>query len=110
MTDATADQLALAACRAYVRASKAVKALTGQIGDALNRCPGTGDFDYDRGGIDIPRTHQREAYQTGLRKANAAMDACPHCAEAHRLVQERKKARLTLGAAKRMITIIGRLK
>lgn len=102
---------ALAACREYVRVADLIRSLTGKIGDALTKCPGNGEFDSDVDGDAMPRTHLRAYYRQYDRvRDTAEFRACPYCVAADKLIQERKAARQTWGAAKRQITKIGKAK
>ncbi len=108
MSTAT-ETKAIAACQAYVRAMSVIRRLTSQIGDALSACHGNGEFDSDTNGDAMPRTHLRVVYGYHNKEETEAFRACQHCVLADKLVNERKSARQTLGAAKRQIGKIGML-
>lgn len=99
------EQRAIAACKVYVAATGEVLRLTNQFREALECCPGDGTFS-DEGS---PRTHMSTLYR-GLRglEDRLAFKACPHCVLADQLIQQRKSARQSLGAAKRQIAKVGR--
>lgn len=107
---------ALAACASHVRAKNEIKRLTELIGTSLSACffehqrehPNTEyvshlqqayEFDVDEY---VGRTYLDEADQLEL------LSDCPHCLAAHHAIQERKKAKKSLGAARRTITMIGK--
>lgn len=117
---ATIESSALSACRKYVTAGAEIKRLTHAISDALGACPGT---DSERPTEESYKpTHLSEFYRCGdilgewgfMGYAGpdykALFKACPHCVMAHDLIQQRKAARQTLGAAKRFIGMVGRAK
>lgn len=110
----TIEQKALAACREYVRLNALIRQLTRDIGGNLSLCLGNGQIDTDSEGFGYPRTHLREMWswvgvsRENLEKARAEFKTCPHCVKADELIQQRKAARLSLGAAKRQITKIGK--
>ncbi len=123
---------ALTAVIRYEQAASSVKAITPNIGLAIARC----DIYRLAGEVDFPgkdtqalwdgkyvKTHLWQAYNETTdadcyheeRRLNDGeqeeylRDAdCPHCLEAWRLIQRRKDARKTLGAAKRAIRQIGK--
>lgn len=111
---------ALDACRKYVAAGAEIKRLTKAIGDTLDKCPGTGRQAETE--ESFRPTHLREWYVHGDRLGEwgfmgcggpdykADFKACPHCVLADSLIQERKAARQTYGAAKRFIGKIGKAK
>lgn len=115
----TIEQKALAACREYVRLNVMIRNLTRDIGEALSKCPGT--VDAPPSDEAFQPTHLRDWYQKGdlmnewgfmgggIPDYKAAFEACPHCVEADKLIQQRKAARLSLGAAKRQITKLGKV-
>lgn len=115
---ASPESRALTACREYVRVSSLIRKLTRDIGTALDGCPGTGEY---RGESDesYRTTHLHDYY--GNRGIALMLDdssdvkgakefrACTHCVKANSLIQQRKAARQSLGAAKRQITKLGKL-
>lgn len=111
----TIEQKALAACREYVRLNKLIQSLTRDIGAHLSLCPGNGLTDTDRDGFGYPRTHLRELWSwVGVsfdrtQEARTEFLKCQHCVAADKLIQQRKAARLSLGAAKRQITRLGKV-
>lgn len=111
---------ALTACRKYVAASNEITRLTRAIRGALEACPGApGKQTNDES---FSPTHLSEMYARGDIAGEwgfmgysgpdyqAMFDACPHCVLADQLIQQRKTARQTLGAAKRYVGKIGREK
>lgn len=106
------EQKAVQACADYVRINKEIKRLGQEIGEALTWCPAN-RTSYSEG-----ETHLREYYRNvnaaeyvGERydrvKGQDEFEACQHCVTAHKLIQDRKSARRSLGAVKRRITQIG---
>jgi hypothetical protein len=104
---------AVDACLDYVRAKNEVESLRRQIGQALMLCPNSR--------IDSREpTHLSAFYRMGDlvrelgsygydgRDFAAELVECPHCAKAHQLVLQRKRARLSFGAAKRQIARIAK--
>lgn len=117
---AAIESRALDACRKYVAAGAEIKRLTRAIADALDACPGTGKHCETE--ESYRPTHLSDWYKHGDRfnewafmgyggtDYKALFEACPHCVCADQLIQQRKTARQTLGAAKRYIGMIGRAK
>lgn len=115
----TADK-ALAACQKYAQTAALIRSLTRDIGATLDRCPGTGKQSENE--ESFRPTHLSVWYKNGDLLGEwgfmgvggpdykADFRACPHCVAADKLIQERKAARQTWGAAKRQITKIGKAK
>lgn len=115
----TIEQKALAACRELVAAQGVVKAISKRIGDHLSACEGT---NMDEAAIERgdPRTHLAQAYEPETVENDSypgthkewnnlyLLDDCPHCLAAHHAIQERKLAKKRLGAARRVVSLIGR--
>lgn len=104
------------ACAKYVLASQAVNRLTGLIGDSIIACreakakEAGEDPEYSTIDCCLPEyygTHRVSEYRYGVEPDLPVLD-CEFCIEADRLIQERKKARAALGAAKRQITVLGK--
>lgn len=107
------ESRALAACVAYLSAKKEVESLGRQIGEALSHCSNSrfdssdpthlsafykaGDVAYEYG----PYGYSGPDYR-------AEFEACEYCVKADELIQKRKSARQTFGAAKRQIARIGK--
>lgn len=113
------EQRALAACRELVAATAEVKRLSRLIGEGLSACP----MAHDDGecGPKGPITHLALAYASemvendhghgGMHKewnSQHLLDGCTHCLAAHNAIQKRKVARKRLGAARRVVTMIGK--
>lgn len=118
------QQKALIACKAYADTNKKIKRLGNEIGALFSSCIAVQSHKwrdknltenswncpqfepclkkYYQPYVDDDGTY----YMTDVELREAL--ECPHCLAAHDLIQERKKARKTLGAAKRAITMIGR--
>jgi hypothetical protein len=109
-----AEQKALKACSDYARLSAEIKSLTFEIGAHLGACL---DFKEAKG-VHPVETCLVEAYahdedDSGRYFLTAAeqdeiLSKCVYCSAAHEAIQGRKAARKSLGAAKRVITMIGR--
>lgn len=96
-------------------ARAAVEDLTKKIGQELAKCQGVS-------GADNEITHLKIAYQPELSESQYRRydymdedelvlfleESCQHCLNAHRLIQERKRARKRYGSAKSVVTKIGR--
>jgi hypothetical protein len=116
---ASIELRALVACQKYVAVQGLIRSLTRQIGDALDACPGTNS---ERPSEESYKpTHLSDFYRRGDIAGEwgfmgyngpdylAIFKACPHCVLAHQLIQQRKDARQSFGAAKRQITRLGKL-
>lgn len=108
----TTEQKAVQACADYVRINKEIKRIGQEIGEALLCCP------VSRASYSEGATHLKEYYANvnagGYISSHShrvegqdEFEACPHCMAAHKLIQDRKSARRSLGAVKRRITQIG---
>jgi hypothetical protein len=107
------ESRAVAACVEYLRAKQEVESLGRQIGEALSRCPNS-RFDspepthlsafYKAGDL----AYEFGPYGYGGTDYRAEFEACDHCMKADELIQKRKSARQTLGAAKRQIARIAK--
>lgn len=123
---------ALQNCIEYARLSAEIKRLTKAIGDALDQCPGENGkrhaTELDDGSViyggDEDSTHLKAAYtpetvgdyysgpelewmsDEAIREHLSGV--CPHCLEAHGLIQDRKAAKKQFGTVKRAISAIGR--
>lgn len=104
------------ACAKYVLASQAVNRLTGLIGDSIRACreakakEAGEDPEYSLIDCCLPDYYRGVVAHSNIlphNKGPAGLD-CEFCIEADRLIQERKKARASLGAAKRQITVLGK--
>ena len=94
------------ACLNYALKAAAIKRLTREISAALDNCAGVrGDIIINCGDSSDDETHLH--YYYARRQDPEGID-CPHCLAAHGLVQQRKKARLALGAAKRWVVMLGK--
>lgn len=113
------EQRAVAACRALVAARAEVDRISRLIGEHLNACPMMKDpIEFGPKG---PITHLSMAYAAeevendnypGMHKewnSQHLLDDCTHCMAAHVAIQERKQAKKRLGAARRAVTMIGRV-
>jgi len=106
-----------AACAAYVQANAEIGRLTRLIGIQINYCR---EIKAKVAGEDPEYSAIPHCLPDYYRDCNAMHDVgwlgcgevapldCPFCLEADRLIQQRKKARQTLGAAKRQITVLGK--
>lgn len=123
----TPEKRALRACVEYARLQIEITHLGREIGRALGECQGIAG---KRHPVEIiggnaftlfnesDPTHLSVAYECDRDESGRYfmepdeqldfLSACPHCLTAHHAVQARKKARKSLGAAKRTITMIGR--
>lgn len=118
----TTEQKALAACREYVRLQEELKKLTFNIGGNLRICEGVngklkslmwGDANDE---THLARHYRNKRVESELRETGgwphseeAEFLACKYCVQADALIQQRKAARQSLGAAKRQITKLGKL-
>lgn len=114
----TIEHRAVLACQNYVRIKAAIAALGREIGEALSKC----DYKPEEQGDDCSHqpTHLRRYYAHGDLVGEwgfmgyggpdykAEFKACPHCVKAHDLIQQRKAARASFGAAKRQVARIGK--
>lgn len=101
------------ACAAYVQANAEIKGLTGAIRTQFYLCMRAKAKASGRDPIEMEpclpafyKSVMTEIYTQGDEQQDI-LD-CPFCLEANRLIQQRKKARQTLGAAKRQITVLGK--
>lgn len=118
----TAEQKALKACRRYAELYDLIDAARNGIRDNMEKCPGllgTLQRDWITGqGFPIPedRTHLTDYFEEAKadfpnqtpEDAFESVATCEHCARAFNLVQDRRRYRRQLGAAKRFIARIGR--
>lgn len=105
------------ACAAYVQANFEIGRLTRLIGIQINYCRET---KAKAAGEEPEYSAIPHCLPDYYRDRNAMLNVgwmacdevapldCPFCLEADRLIQQRKKARQTLGAAKRQITVLGK--
>jgi hypothetical protein len=100
------NETALKACVKYVELSREVRRMSVAIGSALDRCPGVDGKLHDTYDYESDETHLKRAYRWND-EWYGSFDGCKHCETAHNLIQQRKAARKSLGAAKRWITRIG---
>ena len=117
---------ALLACVAYDHNLRLISDLTRRIGYKLGACRRGSMPENFAQQADDPKqgtTHLAEAYTPLVHDdgrfspvrvwheedaQKAIMADCPHCLEAHALIQERKATRKRLGVVKRLIRSIGR--
>lgn len=101
---------------AYVRANNEVNRLTALICFGINKCRGQKAIDADDDPeynpidcclFDYYRACKNTPHIYGFDPDYPLLE-CDICTETDRLIQLRKKARKTLGAAKRRITILGK--
>ena len=103
------------ACRAYAKASDDIKRLTKSIGSALSKCKGVNGNLWSFNDSE-DETHLKAHYRLAAHGGEgyfhygerSPLEDCEHCAKAAQLVKERRKARQSLGAAKRWIVRIGK--
>ena len=104
------------ACVAYVQASQEVRRLTKKIGLLITVCrehkaKEVGEVpEYCMIDCCLPEYYSSVAKNSNcnpFNKGPIGLD-CEFCMEADELIQHRKKARKSLGAAKRQITMLGR--
>jgi hypothetical protein len=102
------------ACVAYVMANAEIKRLTRLIGIKIASCRDAKAKEVNEDPeycqiqsclTDYYESVKREVTTRGQHQLDV-MD-CPFCLEADRLIQQRKAARQTIGAAKRQITVLG---
>lgn len=110
------SEKAIEACRAYVKAKNDIERLTKAIGSALTNCKGVNGKLWAFDGCEDDETHLKAHYRLAAHGGEGyfhygercPLEDCEHCAKAERLVRERRKARQSLGAAKRWIGRIGK--
>lgn len=121
----TLEQKALAACRASAVAAKEIARLKQVIGDSLSACNDEFARKFPDGHPLAWKSHLADAYEPhdvmeseygederiylDDEEQQAILAQCPHCLAAHNAIQARKLARKQLGAARRAITMIGRV-
>lgn len=103
----------------YVNANSDIKDITRQIGKKLFECAKayearTGfnvdeDYEYHLAIAYRIYKYRYNGYGEDIGDAETFLfEACEHCYAAHKLVEARKKLKLTFGSTKRQITIIGK--
>ncbi len=101
----------------YVSANQEVRRLTRLIANSINDCrtakakESGKDTEYAITDCCLPDYYQQVAatsHTYGIDPDYPLLE-CDFCIEADRLIQERKKARAKLGAAKRQITVLGKM-
>lgn len=113
------ESKALKACRALYVAKQEVAIKTAQIGECLLRCREAYEQEHQDPYANGYRSHLETAYapekdERGRKvwldqdEVDDVLAPCPHCMQAHKLIQERKLLRIALGIAKRRVTMIGR--
>lgn len=121
----TIEQKALAACRASAAAAKEIARIKQVIGDSLSAChdefakqfpddhpiawkPHLADA-YEPHDVEETQYSEGERVYLDDEEQLEILAKCPHCMVAHNAIQARKAARKQLGAARRAITMIGRV-
>jgi hypothetical protein len=113
-------QKALKACADYARLNVEIRQLTQFIAETLFECPGVNGAMNELGGTDV--THLKDAYTPDVEndpvdhwnvymsdiEIREFLTVCPHCLAAHQAIQDRKAARRSLGATKRVFTMLGK--
>lgn len=110
------SEKAFEACRAYFKANDEIDRLTKAIGSTLSNCKGVKGKLHDLFNYEEDETHLKAHYRLAGALGEGyfhygdkcPLEDCEHCAKAERLVRERRKARQSLGAAKRWIVRIGK--
>lgn len=118
----TAESRALDACRALVATRAEVERLSSAIGDSLSAChldwmreqEKKGDMwgNYEshlKAAYEPEYNDEDDAYYRDEAAIQTMLGTCPHCLSAHNTIQERKVAKRRLAAARRAITMIGRI-
>ena len=97
----------------YRAANLAIRSLTTEIGKHLEACAAKRPDDTDPKSPHLSEAYSVDSDEYGRFPAYAdpaedyLIDACPHCYEAHKLIQERKDARKRFGIAKRRLMSLG---
>lgn len=115
----TREQKALAACIEAVAAATDIKRLKLVIGDSLAACREAWDAQASEADRYVSHIETAYAFYTDDEyeervylddEAQGEIFAtCPYCLTAHNAIQARKAARKRLGAARRAITMIGKV-
>jgi Zn finger protein HypA/HybF involved in hydrogenase expression len=120
---------ALAACREQSSANAEVRRLSKAISRALSACfevwakgtvssydefayrPYTSHLEQAYAHEEVENDHWSGTHKEWLSESDKLeiLGECQHCMAAHNAIQERKVARRRLGAARRAVTMIGRL-
>lgn len=97
----------------YGEKLRRVKELTEQLKDALCKCPSINPDDiravthlgsYYARATKTSGADLGDCYERAITSKEQLKEACPHCYEAHLIVQKRKVAKIKLGAAKGWVT------